>query len=70
MLQVSRTVASTAGFAESGSLIIGTELITYTGKTATTFTGLTRGAFSTTAAVGANGDAVSQAVELSLSRKC
>ena len=60
------TVASTAGFAESGSLIIGSELVTYTGKTDTTFTGLTRGAFSTTAAAGSNGADVEQAVELSL----
>ena len=30
------------GFADSGTLLIGSELITYTGKTATTFTGCTR----------------------------
>ncbi|MDC1357479.1 flagellar hook-basal body complex protein [Pseudomonadota bacterium] len=44
------TVDTTAGFASSGTLIIGTEQITYTGTTATTFTGITRGANSSTAA--------------------
>lgn len=37
------TVDSTTGFASSGSIWIGVELITYTGTTATTFTGCTRG---------------------------
>jgi len=36
------TVADTSQFASTGSLIIGTEIFTYTGKTATTFTGVTR----------------------------
>lgn len=36
------TVASTAGFPASGTLRIDSELITYTGITATTFTGITR----------------------------
>ena len=44
------TVHDTTGFASSGTLLIGTEQITYTGKTADSFTGLTRGANSTTAA--------------------
>jgi hypothetical protein len=35
-------VASTAGFASVGSILIEEEVITYTGKTATTFTGVTR----------------------------
>ena len=35
-------VASTAGFASVGSILIEEEIITYTGKTATTFTGITR----------------------------
>jgi hypothetical protein len=38
------SVASTTGFSNSGAIIIGMELITYTGKTATSFTGCTRGA--------------------------
>jgi len=36
------TVADTSQFASTGSLIIGTEIFTYTGKSATTFTGVTR----------------------------
>ena len=43
-------VASTAQFPSSGYLLIGQELIQYSGKTATTFTGATRGANGTTAA--------------------
>jgi hypothetical protein len=43
------TVASTADFPSSGSLLIGHELIKYTGKTATTFTGLTRSHAGSTA---------------------
>lgn len=41
-------VASTANFLPTGALLIGTELIRYTGKTATTFTGITRGAYGST----------------------
>jgi hypothetical protein len=37
------TVSSTTDFPTSGSLMVGTEVMTYTGKTATTFTGVTRG---------------------------
>jgi hypothetical protein len=43
-------VASTVGFLSVGALIIGSELIKYTGKTATTFTGITRGAYGSTKA--------------------
>ncbi len=43
-------VASTAGFLSAGALIIDSELIMYTGKTATTFTGITRGAYGSTKA--------------------
>ena len=46
----SMTVDSTLGFEDSGFIRVGTELIAYTGKTATSFTGLTRGAGGTTAA--------------------
>jgi hypothetical protein len=45
------TVATTAGFTASGSLLIENEIITYSGLTATTFTGCGRGASGTTAAV-------------------
>lgn len=44
------TVDSTTDFASSGTIIIEDELITYTGTTATSFTGCTRGAYETTAA--------------------
>lgn len=37
-------VVSTTGFSTAGAIFIGAELITYTGKTATSFTGCTRGA--------------------------
>lgn len=40
------TVASTANFASSGTIHIGTERIEYSGTTATTFTGCTRGTLS------------------------
>jgi len=48
------TVNNTSGFASSGTLYAGSEIITYTGKTATTFTGATRGASSSTAAIQLN----------------
>lgn len=44
------TVESTTGFDSAGSILIGKEVIDYTGKTATTFTGCTRGAENTVAA--------------------
>ena len=43
------TVDSTVGFESVGTITIGTENISYTGKTATTFTTCTRGADSTSA---------------------
>ena len=56
----SLTVGSTAGFTEAtaaapGKFKLGDEIITYTGKTATTLTGITRGAYnSESKAVGLN----------------
>jgi hypothetical protein len=44
------TVASTVGFPSSGTIHIGTEAITYSGTTPTTFTGCTRGVWDTLAA--------------------
>jgi hypothetical protein len=41
-------VTSTNGFLSAGALLIGNELINYTGKTATTFTGITRGVYGST----------------------
>ena len=42
-------VVSTSGFSNAGAIIIEMELITYTGKTSTSFTGCTRGAASSPA---------------------
>ena len=42
--QTTIPVTTTSGFSSAGAIIIGAELITYTGITATSFTGCTRGA--------------------------
>lgn len=55
------SVNSTTGFSSAGKIQIGDEIISYTGKTATTFTGCTRGADSTTAASHSSGWKVYQA---------
>jgi hypothetical protein len=52
------TVVSTSGYASSGTLLINSEAMTYTGTTATTFTGVTRGALGTTAVALSNGQTV------------
>lgn len=54
------TVLSTASYPSSGAISIlgSTEVITYTGKTSTTFTGCTRGAYGTTASSHTNGSQV------------
>lgn len=58
-------VTSTEDFVLSaGGLLIGTELITYTGKTATTFTGITRGAYGSTKSAHSIGDNVTEAQTL------
>ena len=54
------TVVSTTGFDATGSIQIANETITYTGTTATTFTGCTRGAGGTTAAAHNTGVSVAQ----------
>jgi len=51
-------VVSTKQFPTSGTILIGSEQITYTGKTTTTLTGCTRGANSTTAATHSDGAAI------------
>ena len=43
------TVQSTAGFAAAGVIHVNTEAMTYSGKTSTTFAGLTRGVWGTVA---------------------
>lgn len=55
------SVASTADFPSTGTIRVDEEEITYTGKTSTTFTGLTRGASSTIATSHVTG---AQAVEV------
>ena len=52
------TVDSTADFPSAGTVTIGSEKITYTGITSTTFTGCTRGAGGTTAATHSDNDPV------------
>jgi len=53
-------VVSTTDAMSSGTILIGTELISYTGKTPTTFTGITRGVrSSTTSSHAINSDATS-----------
>ena len=54
-------VTSTAGFLNAGALLIENELVIYTGKTATTFTGITRGAYSSTNVAHTAGVYVSEA---------
>ena len=54
------TVKDTTGFSSSGTIQIDSEQFTYTGKTSTTFTGVTRAANSTTAAAHASGVQVAQ----------
>jgi hypothetical protein len=51
-------VVSTKQFPTSGTILIGSEQITYTGKTTTALTGCTRGANSTTAATHSDGAAI------------
>jgi len=51
-------VNSTTGFAAAGRILIDSELITYSGKTSTDFTGCTRGALGTTAAAHTTGASV------------
>jgi hypothetical protein len=55
------TVVSTSAFTTSGAIWIDGEYITYSGKTATDFTGCVRGADGTTAASHSNGALVVQA---------
>lgn len=54
-------VGSTAQFQSAGTLLIGSELIGYTGKTSTTFTGITRGVYGTTNVAHTAGVYVSEA---------
>ena len=55
-------VTSTDGFEDSGFLLLGDELIQYTGKTSTSFTGLTRGVGGTSKVAHANTDAITMSL--------
>jgi len=57
----SLTMASSTSFPSSGTVIINNELITYTGNSGGTLSGLTRGASGTTAASHSSGDTVTDA---------
>ena len=55
-------VISTADFINTaGVILIVDELVTYTGKTSTTFTGITRGAYGSTKSIHATGGIVTEA---------
>ena len=54
-------MASSSSFPSSGTVIIGSELITYTGNSGGTLSGLTRGANGTTAATHSSGATVTDA---------
>ena len=56
-------MASSSSFPSSGTVLIDNELITYTGNSGNTLTGLTRGASGTTAASHSSGDTVTDASE-------
>ena len=57
----SLTMASSSSFASTGTVQIGAELITYTGNSGGTLSGLTRGANGTTAAIHSSGATVTDA---------
>ena len=57
----SMSVTDTSQFASSGNVLVGDEVITFTGKTATTLTGLTRGVAGTSASAHTSGAAVTSA---------
>lgn len=54
-------VASTTGFLDAGTLLIDDELISYTGKTSTTFTGITRSQYGSSGSGHTAGVYVSEA---------
>jgi len=61
----SLTIASATSFPSSGTVIIGTELITYSSVSGNTLSGLTRGANGTTAATHSSGAVVTEAAAYS-----
>ena len=59
------TLTSAAAFPSSGTIQIGSELITYSGKSSNDLTGLSRGANGTSAAAHSNGATVTNASDFS-----
>ena len=59
------TLTSATAFPSSGTIQIGSELITYSGKSSNDLTGLSRGASGTTAAAHSNGATVTDASDFS-----
>ena len=59
------TLTSASAFPTAGTVAIGSELITYTGKSSNDLTGLTRGALGTSAAAHSNGATVTNASDFS-----
>ena len=55
-------VVSTSAFPSAGSLLIGDEIVAFTGKTPTTFTGITRGVYGSTNVSHAIGQNVTEAL--------
>ena len=64
------TVDSTSGFASSGTVWLGREAVSYTGTTATTFTGLTRAQLGTRASAHTSGAVIYSYNPTLLKRKC
>lgn len=58
------TLASLSGFLTSGILLVGSELITFTGVSGTTLTGVTRGVYGSTASTHTSGDIIGIPLEL------
>jgi len=56
--ETSIDITDASSFPSSGRFLVGSEVITYTGKSSNTLTGCTRGAFNTTAAAHDNGSTV------------
>jgi hypothetical protein len=54
--------SNTQGFSLSGTIIIDSEKITYYGLTTYSFTGCTRGVFSTSASTHTDGSAITQVI--------
>ena len=65
--ETSIDLTDASSFPSSGRFLVGSEVITYTGKSSNTLTGCTRGAFNTTAAAHNNGSTVTYCAKLTTS---